>query len=139
MESQKIKMARCRIGFLQCAIYHLKLLFEKFFLKTFPKRLDNNTIACYNKNIEKETQDQIKKEEPMKMKEFNYMEALESTITEQQFEVDELEAEISYLESSERKTETTHKMISELKQNLAEAVDNLRSAMKYIESQRQYA
>lgn len=45
-----------------------------------------------------------------------YMEALESTLTQQQFEVDELEAQISYLEGSNRKTDKTRKMIAELKQ-----------------------
>ena len=68
-----------------------------------------------------------------------YMDALESTLTQQQFEVDELEAQISYLEGSNRKTDKTRKMIAELKQELAEALDALQSATKYVESQKQYA
>ncbi|MEG1562564.1 MAG: hypothetical protein RR365_02370 [Bacteroides sp.] len=73
----------------------------------------------------------------MKMTEFNYMEALERTITEQRFEMDELKAEISYLESG--KSEATRRMANELKRELAEAVENLKSAMAYVESLRQYA
>lgn len=72
------------------------------------------------------------------MKEFDYMNAVEEAITEQEFEVAELEAEISYLESSKNKSEGTFKMIAECKAQLAEAIENLTSSRKYAESIRAY-
>lgn len=73
------------------------------------------------------------------MKEFNYMKALERTITEQEFEVDELKAHYEYLESFENKSEAHMDMLVECMMELTEAIEALESARKYVESQRQYA
>lgn len=73
------------------------------------------------------------------MNEFNYMEALERTITEQEFEVDELRAHYEYLESFEDTSEEHIDRLADCMVELLEAIEALESARKYVESQRQYA
>ena len=68
-----------------------------------------------------------------------YMEVLERTITEQEFEVDELKAQYEYLESFESKSEAHMDMLVECMMELTEAIEALESARKYVESQRHYA
>ena len=68
-----------------------------------------------------------------------YMEALEDTLTEQRFEIDELKAAIAYMESSKDVSEAHSKMLAEYKRELAMAEADLESAERYVESQRKYA
>ena len=67
-----------------------------------------------------------------------YMEALENTLVEQEFEIDELQAQIAYLESGS-KSEKSLQMIAELKAELTVALEDYESAKKYVESQKKYA
>ena len=70
----------------QTALFALKC---KFFLEKFREMLDNNMQACYNKNIKKRTKPKFKNEkEPLKMEKNWYIEAIESTLSEQRSEID---------------------------------------------------
>lgn len=68
-----------------------------------------------------------------------YIEAIESTLSEQRSEIDELKATIAYMEASEDKSDAHFKMLAEYKQELAEAVEDLERGEQYIETLKKYA